>query len=138
MRLAPCVVLLSLVLGGGAAVAAEQTVAEVGTASAAYSGGARHAIVVRATVDLPNTCWSNPHFVKPRRGARPDADGVVSITVIAESTEGPGSACGMIIQQVRVPALRWTTYPASGLKAVRVIGSRTAVVAPVARAAALN
>jgi hypothetical protein len=128
MRLLACGAITLVLSLGGTALAAVQTVAVVHSASATF--GARHTIVVRATVDLPNSCWSNPRFAAPARGVQPDADGVVSILVVADSKEGAGVMCAMIYRPgVAVPALRWTHYPAHGLKAVRVTGSRTPVVA---------
>jgi hypothetical protein len=136
-RLLTAAAVLLLSGASGAALAAEQPVAVVHSASAGYSPTSRHTIIVRATVDLPNSCWSNPRFQHPARGVEPDADGVVPITVVADSSEGAGVMCSMIFRPaVHVPALHWTTYPAKGLKAVRVIGSTTPIVATVARSGA--
>jgi hypothetical protein len=123
---------ITVVLGlGGTALAAVQTVPVVHSASATF--GARRTIVVRATVDLPNSCWSNPRFATPARGVQPDADGVVSIRIVADSEEAPGVMCSMIFRSgVVVPTLRWTHHPAHGLKAVRLIGSRTPLDAALA------
>jgi len=115
---------------GEPALAAEQPVAVVHSASAAY--GPARTIIVRATIDLPNSCWSNPRFEGPARGVRPDANGVVPILIVAESKEGAGVMCSMIYRpDVSVPALRWTRYPAHGLKAVKLIGTQTPMVAAV-------
>jgi hypothetical protein len=118
------------VIFGASGAALEQTVAVVHSASATY--GAGRTIVVRATVDLPNSCWSNPRFMAPSRGVRPDADGVVPILIVAKSMEGSGVMCSMVYRpDVSVPAFRWTHYPAHGLKAVKLIGTRTTIVATV-------
>jgi hypothetical protein len=127
-RLACAALTLTLALGG-TALAAVQTVAVVHSGSATYVAG--RTIVVRATVDLPNSCWSNPRFIAPARGVQPDADGVVPIRIVADSKEGDGIMCAMIFRPgVTAPALRWRHYPAHGLTAVRLIGSRTPLVAP--------
>jgi len=123
---------ITVVLGlGGTALAAVQTVAVVHSASATF--GPKHTIVVRATVDLPNSCWSNPRFAAPARGVQPDEDGVVQIRIVADSREAPGVMCSMIFRPaVVVPALRWAYHHAHGLRAVRLIGSRTPLVAALA------
>ena len=55
MRRLTCAAFVFAILGaGGTAMAAEQTVAVVHSGSATYSAG--RTIVVRATVDLPNSC----------------------------------------------------------------------------------
>lgn len=134
MRLLTCAAIMAIVSGGGAALAAEQTVAVVHSASAGYSRTSNHTIIVRATVDLPNSCWSKPRFKAPERGVQPDADGVVAIAVVVDSSEGPGVMCSMIFRQgVSVPSLYWTNYPTNGLKAVRVIGAGTPALATIAR-----
>ena len=131
MRRLTCAAFVFAILGaGGTAMAAEQTVAVVHSGSATYSAG--RAIVVRATVDLPNSCWSNPRFIAPSRRVRPDADGVVPILIVAKSKEGSRVMCSMIYRPgISVPTLRWTHYPANGLKAVRLIGTRAPVAANV-------
>jgi hypothetical protein len=124
MRRLACAALTLFLGSGGTALAAVKTVEVVHSASAAYGAGG--AIIVRATVDLPNSCWSNPRFIAPARGVRPDADGVVQIRIVADSKEAPGVMCSMIFRPgVVVPALRWSHHPAQGLRAVRLIGSRT-------------
>jgi hypothetical protein len=134
MRLQICAALVAIACGGGAALAAEQTVAVVHSASAGYSRTTKHTIIVRATVDLPNSCWSKPRFKAPDRGVQPDAEGVVAIAVVVDSSEGPGVMCSMIFRQgVSVPSLHWTNFPTKGLKAVKVIGAGTPVVATIAR-----
>ncbi len=137
MRLLALTALSLMVFGGEAARAAEQTVPVVHTASARHSASERRTIIVSGTVDLPNSCWTNPRFQPPPPGAKADADGVVPITVVADSSEGPGVACAMIFRQgVKVPSLHWTHYPSKGLRAVKVIGSRTPVIAPIQTAGA--
>jgi hypothetical protein len=129
MRNLACATLFLTVAAIGPALAAEQTVAVVHSASAI--SGAGGAIIVHATVDLPNSCWSNPHFSLPGRGVQPDEDGVAPIRIVADSKEAPGVMCAMIFRPgVVVPALRWAHHPARGLRAVRLIGSRTSLVAP--------
>ena len=124
--------LLSAVLYGGAARAAEQTIGVVQTASARYSTQNRHTVIVQATVGLPNSCWANPRFQTPAAGLKPDADGVVTITVVATSSEGPGVMCAMIFRTgIKVPTLYWRTYETKGLKAIKLVGSTTPVVATV-------
>jgi hypothetical protein len=103
---------------------------DVKSASAVMSAD-HHSIVVSANVDLPDGCWRNPRVAAPATDAGPDASGSMDVTVVAESTRGPGLACPMIYRP-NVPAapLRWTTFPA-GLKAVRVVGERTSVTAQI-------
>lgn len=126
---------LLFVCASGTAFAEEQTVRVVYSASAVYSVMGEHAITIHAEVDLPNSCWSNPRFQPPDSNTMPDADGIVPITVIVESSEGPGIACSMIYRRaVNVPLLHWTSYPASGLKGIKVIGSRSPVVVTIRRA----
>jgi len=129
---------VSLVLSACAsnvAVGAERPVEVVHSASAAYSATQPHTIVVDATVDLPNSCWSNPRFQTPAPGAVPDANGTIDVTILADYSGGPGMACGMIFRPaVKVPELLWSTYPKAGLRAVNVVGSTTSVVAPVSGA----
>ena len=135
LRLLARAALLLFVCASGAAFAAEQTVLVVHSASAAYGVKGKHTITIRAKVDLPNSCWSNPRFQPPDSNTMPGADGIVPITVIVDSSEGPGIACSMIYQQaVNVPVLHWTSYPAHGLKAIKVIGSRSPVVVTIRRA----
>lgn len=121
-----------LLLGGpGAALAAEMTVPMVLAASAGYSPTEPHTIIVRAQVRLDNGCWSNPHFQPPDAKATPDAQGVLPITVVADSSAGPDVMCAMHVTDLDVPPLHWAANPNMGLKAVRVIGSRGAVTATV-------
>jgi hypothetical protein len=123
------VALIMVLAANGAALAAVQTVAVVHSASAAYGD---NAIIVHATVDLPNSCWANPRFVEPKSHVQPGPDGAVAITVVADSSEGAGVMCAMIYRPgVDVPPLRWTGYPAKGPTAVRVVGSATPVVAAI-------
>jgi hypothetical protein len=134
VRLLTCAALLQLFSGVGPALAAVETIAVVHSASAGYSTTAKHTIVVRAKVDLPNSCWANPRFKAPDPSLKPDAHGVVPITIIADSSEGAGVMCSMIYRPgVRVPALHWTTYPPTQLKAVKVIGSKVPIIAMIAR-----
>jgi hypothetical protein len=129
MRYLACAALILTFAAVGPALAAVQTVAVVHSASASYGAGG--AIVVHATVDLPNSCWSNPRFSRPARDVRPDEDGVVPIRIVADSKEAPGVMCAMIFRPgVVVPTLRWTHHPTRGLRAVRLIGSQTTLVAP--------
>ncbi|HLK24072.1 MAG TPA: hypothetical protein VKT30_05395 [Caulobacteraceae bacterium] len=113
------------------AAAATKTIPVVHSAQAAYSRTARHTIVVQASVDLPNSCWSNPRFQRPAAGVKPDAGGAVMLVVVADNAERPGLMCAMMYRPgVAVPPLRWTTYP-KRLKAITVTGSQQAVTAPV-------
>jgi hypothetical protein len=117
------------------ALAAVVTVADVRAGSAVISpnGGS---ITVRATVALPNGCWTDPRVVAPAPGAMPDAQGVVSISVVADSSAGPGRMCSMIYRPaVAVRPLVWTHFPATGLKAIRLVGARTPFVAAIEGAA---
>jgi hypothetical protein len=131
MRWLTWTALLVAVCGATAAPAGEQTIRDIATGSAVYSGKNQRAIIVQATVDLPNSCWSHPRFQRPARGVRPDADGVVPLTIVADSAESPGVACSMIFRQAPVPPLHWTTFPKSGLKAVKLIGARRFITAQV-------
>jgi hypothetical protein len=110
------------------AVAAVRTVEVVKSAEARVAG---RTLTLEATVQLPNGCWSNPRFARPSRDAAPDADGVVPVKVVADSSEGPGLACPMIVRPpVAVPALKWRGFP-GGLKAVKVEGWRVSALARV-------
>jgi hypothetical protein len=131
MRRLTCAALLLTVFAATIASATEQTIRDVATGSAVFSGKHRREIIVRADVDLPNSCWSNPRFEKPARGQVPDADGVVPLTVVADVSEAPGTACAMIFRRVPVPALRWRAYPINGLKAVKLIGARRFLTVPI-------
>jgi hypothetical protein len=121
---------LALIALAGAASAKPTPAPVVHAASAQYSATKAHTIVVHASVDLPNSCWSNPRLRAPPRGAKPDAHGTMRMTVIVDSSEAPGTACSMIFRPgVEAPPLFWTGYPRTGLKAIKVIGSQTPVVA---------
>jgi hypothetical protein len=113
---------IALALAAAApAFAARKVVAVVHAASAEVRGGV---LEVDASVDLPNTCWSNPRF-GPVPHHPPDASGALTIEVVATSTEAPGRACGMVYRPaVSVPALRWP-HPPRGLHSLNVVGSRT-------------
>jgi len=134
MRPTLCLALLLSCLGSASAVAAVLPVPDVRTASAELSADGR-AIVVRASVDLPNGCWTEPRIVPPGGAAAPDASGVVTLTVAADSSAGAGHMCSMIFRPgVEARELRWTGFPASGLKAVRLIGSRTPLTVTISAA----
>jgi hypothetical protein len=127
----------ALAIGGllamqGVAACAEGvvTIRDVKSATAVMSAD-HHSILVSANVDLPNGCWRNPRVTARPAEAAPDASGTMDIQVVADSTAGPGLACPMIYRP-NVPAapLQWTTFP-EGVKAVRLVGERTPVVAPI-------
>ena len=122
---------LSVVVGAApAALAATAVVPVIHAASARYSADHR-AIIVRASVDLPNACWSRPRLKPPQAGGQPDVDGVIVITAVAHSAEGPGLACPMLYRpNVPMPTLRWRGFPRAGLKAVRIVGDRTPITVP--------
>jgi len=135
MRMSRSAALFSGFLIGLAAAASasasEQIIPVVHSAQAAYASPARRTIVVRATVDLPDSCWSNPRFSRPSRHVRPDTDGVVQIAIVADSSARPGIMCAMIYRPaVAVRPLRWTTFP-HGLTSVRLVGQRTSVTVEV-------
>src|ERR1022692_601963 len=95
MRSVICTAAAWMSLQSAGALAAVVTIAEVKSGSAQMSADGR-AIVVSASVDLPNGCWTNPRVQAPDPGVRPDAEGSVAINVVADSDAGPGRACSMI------------------------------------------
>jgi hypothetical protein len=117
-----------------AALAEVVTVAKVISASADMSADGR-TIMVSAGVDLPNGCWTNPRVVAPDPSVRPDAQGVVALSVVADSDAGPGQRCSMIYR-TNAPAtpLHWEAFPQPGLRAVKLVGSLTPLVVPVTEA----
>ena len=115
----------------GAALAAEKTVPTVLSAAAEYSTTERHTIIIQARVRLDNGCWSNPRFQRPDAKAAPDTQGVLPITVVADSSEGPDVMCAMHVTDADVPPLHWSGYPNRVLKALKVVGSREPVVVSV-------
>jgi len=125
--------LLASWLTTGNAVAAVLPVADVRAASATLSADGRE-LVVRASVDLPNGCWTEPRILAPGADAAPDADGVATLTVVADSSAGAGHMCSMMFRRgVEASPVTWTGFPA-GLKAVRLLGSRTPVTATISAA----
>jgi hypothetical protein len=118
---------LALLAPTAPAIAATKVVAVVHTATAEFHGGV---LVVNASVDLPNTCWSRPRFAGIPHGA-PGPEGQLRLDVVATSIERPGRMCGMVVRPaVAVPALRWTRPPQT-LRSLNVTGSSTPVVAQV-------
>jgi hypothetical protein len=111
------------------AAAAVKTVEVVKSAEARVTD---HTLVVKATVQLPNGCWSRPRFVRPADAA-PDAEGVISVKVVADTSEGPRLACPMIVRPpIAVPPLEWRRFP-HGVKGVKVEGWRVPAIAQVER-----
>lgn len=122
-------VVMSLPAAG--ALAAVVTVQDVKSASAQISADGR-AIIVGARVDLSNGCLSNPRVQAPDPSARPDPAGVMTLSVVVDSSAGPGIACPMFFRaNVAATPLRWTTFPRQGLKALRVVGARTPALAEI-------
>jgi hypothetical protein len=73
----------------------------------------------------------DPRIQAPASGVQPDAQGVVTLRVVADSSAGPGVACPMFLRpNTPLTPLRWMAPPA-GLKSIRVVGSRTAALAVV-------
>lgn len=119
----------SVLAPSGAALGATKTVPEVGSVTAAFSPARPHTIVLRVRVLLPNTCWTNPRL-KPISTGAPPSDGVVDFEVLADVGDTPGTACGMIVRREDLPPFYWAKYPA-GLKSVRIVGAKSAVVAQI-------
>ena len=111
------------------ATAAVMTVPDVTSATATMSAGGRE-LVVGANITLGG-CMDDPRVQAPPSGVRPDAQGVVTLSVVVDSSAGPGVACPMFLRpNTPVTPLHWMAPPA-GLKAVRVVGSHTPAVAAV-------
>lgn len=70
-------------------------------------------IVVRATVELPNGCWSSPRLLPPRAPA--DAHAVAPIYAVAPSRVRPRVMCTMIVRREDVST--WWHVEASGASA---------------------
>jgi hypothetical protein len=116
-------------LQAASAAAAVVTVPDVTSATATMSPGGRE-LVVEASITLGG-CMDDPRVQAPMSGVQPDAQGVVTLSVVADSSAGPGIACPMFLRpNTPVTPLHWKAPPA-GLKSVRVLGLRTPAVAVV-------
>jgi hypothetical protein len=113
-----------------AAAATTKTVPTVISATARWST-LPNTITITATVQLNDSCWSNPRFMPPLTGPRPSPGTVAPIEVLADYATG--KMCAMIVRKVQVPVLNWRIYPNPRLRAVKVIGSQHPVTAIIRR-----
>ena len=128
---APHLVVATLLMAApaGAAIAADKTVDTVLSASVDASGHAG-TVILRSRARLDNTCLSHPRF-RPGPKMTADATGVVTITVKARSSEGPGVMCAMHVTDVDVPPLILKKSALAGVKSIRVTGSRQPALAAI-------
>jgi len=113
-------------LQAASATAGAVTVADVTSATATLSPGGRE-LVIEASITLGG-CMDDPRVQAPASGVQPDAQGMVTLSVVADSSAGPGVACPMFLRpNTPVTPLHWLAPP-PGLKSVRLLGSRTPVV----------
>jgi len=125
-----CAAAAMISLQSAGALAAVVTATDVKSGSATMSADGR-VLVISASVDLSNGCITNPRVQAPDPGVRPDAQGMVAVTVVVDSDAGPGQMCSMIYRpNVAATPLRWIGPP-QGLKTVQLIGARTPLTAPV-------
>jgi hypothetical protein len=129
MKWALCAAAAAMSVQAASATAGVVTIADVTSASATLSPGGRE-LVVEASITLSG-CLDNPRVQAPASGVQPDAQGMVTLSVVADSSAGPGVACPMFLRpNTPVTPLHWMAPPA-GLKAVRLLGSHTPAVAVV-------
>lgn len=129
MRRIALLLVASVLAPSGAAFGATKTVPDVGSVIATLSSSRLHTIVLRVGVLLPNTCWTNPRLKPVSTGAWQSA-GVADFEVLADVGDAPGMACGMIVRREDLPPFYWTKYP-KGVRAVRIVGAKSAVVAQI-------
>jgi hypothetical protein len=121
---------LAAMATSAAAATTTKTVPTVISATARWST-LPNTITITATVQLNDSCWSNPRFMPPLTGPRPPPGTVVPIEVLADYTTG--KMCAMVVRKVPVPVLNWRIYPNPRLRAVKVIGSQHPVTAIIRR-----
>ena len=129
--LGPCLAVAVFVIAApaGAACAAEKVVDTVLGASVDAASERAGMVTLRARVRLDNTCLSHPRFVYPGSKVTADDAGVLSVEVMARSTEGAGNMCAMHATDVDVPPLTLKKRALAGVKSIRVTGSRQPALA---------
>jgi hypothetical protein len=112
-----------------ARAAAEKMVDNILSASADSGGGRAKSVTIQARVRLDNTCLSHPRFSMPQARRAGESAGVLTITVVAHSSEGNGDMCAMHVRDVDVPPLVLKGRALAGVRKVRISGSfKSAVV----------
>lgn len=107
----------------GPTFAAEKVVRNILTASAEPGAKDARTLVLKARVRLDNSCLSHPRFVNLKSRFQVDSAGVLSVAVVAHSSEGNGAMCAMHATDVDLPPLVLKKSTLAGVRSIRVTGS---------------
>jgi hypothetical protein len=122
---------------GAAALAAMATTAaaEVKVVPTVLSGSAAwsrtpNTIVLNATVQLNDSCWSKPRFRPPLANVKQSGD-TAPIEIVADYAAG--KICAQLVRKVALPSYKWRIYPNPALKSVKYVGSATPVTVRISK-----
>jgi hypothetical protein len=88
-------------------------------------------IVLNATVQLNDSCWSNPRFMPPLAGAKSAPGQTAQIPILADHVTG--KMCAQVVRQVKVPTRNWRFYPNPALTSVKFVGSSQPVTVVISK-----
>jgi len=123
-------------LGAAALVATATTAAaEVKVVPTVLSGSAAwsktpNTIVLKAVVQLNDSCWSKPQFRPPLANVKQAGD-TAPIEIVANYATG--KICAQVVTKAPVGPYNWRIYPNPKLKSVKYVGSTTPVTVQISK-----
>ncbi|HWE98929.1 MAG TPA: hypothetical protein VG248_03950 [Caulobacteraceae bacterium] len=109
-------------LPGKSSAAAEKTVDNILNASVTPAAGRSRTLILHARVRLDNSCLTHPRFSLAGPRPAPDGSAVLSVAVVARSSQGAGVMCAMHVTDADVPPLALSRRVLAGVRSIRVTG----------------